>query len=211
MKNFFNLKKNINFVASKIRFMLIKIHNKEFRPYISAEKIAIEVERLTKEIAEQMKGKIPLFVSILNGSFMFASDFIRAYKGDCQVSFVRFSSYEGLQTTHKVKQLFGLPFDIEGRDVVVLEDIVDTGNTLEEIYAFFEDKKVASLRIVTLFFKPEAYKKNLEVHNIGFSIPNRFIVGFIWKTRSRKRYTGGFLERKIWSYPYFYRRFIQKA
>ena len=178
MKNFFNLKKNINFVASKIRFMLIKIHNKEFRPYISAEKIAIEVERLTKEIAEQMKGKIPLFVSILNGSFMFASDFIRAYKGDCQVSFVRFSSYEGLQTTHKVKQLFGLPFDIEGRDVVVLEDIVDTGNTLEEIYAFFEDKKVASLRIVTLFFKPEAYKKNLEVHNIGFSIPNRFIVGY---------------------------------
>ena len=157
MKNFFNLKKNINFVASKIRFMLIKIHNKEFRPYISAEKIAIEVERLTKEIAEQMKGKIPLFVSILNGSFMFASDFIRAYKGDCQVSFVRFSSYEGLQTTHKVKQLFGIPFDIEGRDVVVLED---------------------SLRIVTLFFKPEAYKKNLEVHNIGFSIPNRFIVGY---------------------------------
>ena len=74
MKNFFNLKKNINFVASKIRFMLIKIHNKEFRPYISAEKIAIEVERLTKEVAEQMKGKIPLFVSILNGSFMFSSD-----------------------------------------------------------------------------------------------------------------------------------------
>ena len=158
--------------------MLIKILDKEFRPYLSAQRIATEVERLAKEVEEQMQGKTPLFISILNGSFMFASDFIRAYQGDCQVSFVRFSSYEGLQSTHKVKQLFGLPFDIEGRDVVVIEDIVDTGNTLEEIYNFFADKKVASLRIVTLFFKPEAYKKDLAVHHIGFSIPNRFIVGY---------------------------------
>lgn len=159
-------------------FMLIKILDKEFRPYLSAQRIATEVERLAKEVEEQMQGRTPLFISILNGSFMFASDFIRAYQGDCQVSFVRFSSYEGLQSTHKVKQLFGLPFDIEGRDVVVIEDIVDTGNTLEEIYNFFADKKVASLRIVTLFFKPEAYKKDLTVHHIGFSIPNRFIVGY---------------------------------
>lgn len=158
--------------------MVIRIHDKEFRPYISAERLNKEVKRLANEVEEQMRGKRPLFVAILNGSFMFVADFIRNYTSECEVSFVRFSSYEGLHSTHKVKQLFGLPFDIEGRDVIVLEDIVDTGNTLEEIYHFFEDKKIASLRIVTLFFKPEAYTKDLPVHHIGFSIPNRFILGY---------------------------------
>ena len=158
--------------------MLIKILDKEFRPYISSERLAQEIKRLAQEVEQQMQGKRPLFISILNGSFMFASDFVRAYQGECEIAFVRFSSYEGMQSTHKVKQLLGLPKDIAGRDVVVIEDIVDTGNTLEEIYNLFADKQVASLRIMTLFFKPEAYKKDLPIHHIGFSIPNRFIVGY---------------------------------
>ncbi len=158
--------------------MLVTVHDKTFRPYISQGQIQKEIQRLATEIQQDMQGKRPVFVCILNGAFMFASDFMKAYQGECEITFVRLSSYEGMQTTQNVKQLIGLTIDIEGRDVVVIEDIVDTGHTLEEIYTIFEQKKVASLKIATLFFKPEAYKKQLPIHYIGFSIPNQFILGY---------------------------------
>lgn len=158
--------------------MRIKLHDKTFRPYISAEKLQERVRELALDIQKEMQGKRPVFVVILNGSFVFASDFIKNYSGECEIAFVRLSSYEGLQTTHQVKQLMGLGIDVANRDVIVFEDIVDTGNTLEEIYAIFQEKKVASFRIVTLFFKPESYNKTLPIHHIGFSIPNLFIVGY---------------------------------
>lgn len=158
--------------------MLVTVHDKTFRPYISQGQIQKEIQRLATEIQQDMQGKRPVFVCILNGAFMFASDFMKAYQGECEITFVRLSSYEGMQTTQSVKQLIGLTIDIEGRDVVVIEDIVDTGHTLEEIYTIFEQKKVASLKIATLFFKPEAYKKQLPIHYIGFSIPNQFILGY---------------------------------
>ncbi len=158
--------------------MLVTVHDKTFRPYISQGQIQKEIQRLAAEVQQDMQGKRPVFVCILNGAFMFASDFMKAYQGECEIAFVRLSSYEGMQTTQNVKQLIGLTIDIEGRDVVVIEDIVDTGHTLEEIYTIFEQKKVASLKIATLFFKPEAYKKQLPIHYIGFSIPNQFILGY---------------------------------
>lgn len=158
--------------------MLIKVHDKFFRPYITQEQLQERIVRLANEVKNDMQGKTPVFVSILNGAFMFTSDFMKHYEGECQVAFVRLSSYQGMQSTHNIKQVIGLTIDLEGRDVIVIEDIVDTGNTLEEIYAIFEQKKVASLRIVTLFFKPQAYKKSLPIHYIGFSIPNRFILGY---------------------------------
>ncbi len=158
--------------------MLVTVHDKTFRPYISQGQIQKEIQRLATEIQQDMQGKRPVFVCILNGAFMFASDFMKAYQGECEITFVRLSSYEGMQTTQNVKQLIGLTIDIEGRDVVVIEDIVDTGHTLEEIYTIFEQKKVASLKIATLFFKPEAYKKQFPIHYIGFSIPNQFILGY---------------------------------
>lgn len=158
--------------------MTIRIRDKEFRPYISAQQISEQIDRLTEEVLQQLRDKVPIFVVILKGSFMFAADFLKKYKGECEIVFVRFSSYQGTQTTHKVKQLIGLTADVEGRDVVVVEDIVDTGNTLEEIYAIFQERKVASLRIMTLFFKPEAYIKTLPIHHIGFKIENHFIVGY---------------------------------
>ena len=157
---------------------LIKLHDKTFEPYISAEQLNEIAARMAAEVYQDLSESRPLFVVVLNGSFMFAADFVRHYKGECEINFVRLSSYQGTESTGKVHQLMGLPTSVEGRDVVILEDIIDTGNTLEEIYRIFADKKVKSFRIATLFFKPDAYKKDLKIDYVGKPIPNRFIVGY---------------------------------
>lgn len=125
-----------------------------------------------------LKGETPVFVGVLNGAFMVVSDFMKHYTQPCEVSFVKLSSYEGTATTHEVKQLIGLNQDLEGRSVVIIEDIVDTGNTIVELVKMFTDKKVKQLKIATLFFKPEAYTKDIKLDYIGFEIPNKFIVGY---------------------------------
>lgn len=158
--------------------MIIKIHDKEFRPYISAQELDTQISRLAKEIKTNLGDKKPLFVAILNGSFMFASDLLKKYERECEIAFVKLSSYQGVESSQTIKELVGLTHNVEGRDIIIIEDIVDTGNTLTEIYRIFQDKKVASLQIATLFFKPEAYVKNLDIHYIGFSIENKFIVGY---------------------------------
>ena len=158
--------------------MLIKILDKEFRPYISSERLAQEITRLAQEVEQQMQGKRPLFISILNGSFMFASDFIRAYQGECEISFVRFSSYQGMESTHQVKQLLGLPLDIAGRDVVVIEDIVDTGRTIKTVVETLMNKGATSVQVVTLLDKPSRRVVDVTPDYIGFKIGNEFVVGF---------------------------------
>jgi len=158
--------------------MEIQLHDKKFVPFITKDVIAGVVKKLAQSLEKDLKGEVPVFIGILNGSFLFAADFIRNYKGDCEVSFVKFASYEGTTSTGNVKQLLGVNEDLKGRTVVILEDIIDTGNTLEEIYQVFKDKEVKALKIVTLFYKPEAYKKTLKIDYIGFSIPNTFIVGY---------------------------------
>lgn len=157
---------------------LIKIHDKTFEPYISAEQLNQIAERMASEVYQDLQESCPVFIAVLNGSFMFAADFVRHYKGECEISFVKMASYEGTQSTGKIHQLIGLSTPVEGRDVVILEDIIDTGNTLEEIYRLFENQKVKSFRIATLFFKPDAYKKDLKIDYVGKPIPNRFIVGY---------------------------------
>jgi len=157
---------------------LIKLHDKTFEPYVSAEELNQITERMASEVYQDLQESCPIFIAILNGSFMFAADFLRHYKGECEISFVKMASYKGTQSTGKIHQLIGLSTPVEGRDVVILEDIIDTGNTLEEIYRIFEDKKVNSFRVATLFFKPDAYKKDLKIDYVGKPIPNRFIVGY---------------------------------
>ena len=157
---------------------LIKINDKTFEPYVSAEELNQIAERMASEVYQDLQESRPIFIAVLNGSFMFAADFLRHYQGDCEISFVKMASYKGTQSTGKVHQLIGLSTPVEGRDVVILEDIIDTGNTLEEIYRIFEDKKVNSFRVATLFFKPDAYKKDLKIDYVGKPIPNRFIVGY---------------------------------
>jgi|GEM_PF-49178 len=157
---------------------LIKINDKTFEPYVSAKELNQIAERMASEVYQDLQESRPIFIAVLNGSFMFAADFLRHYKGECEISFVKMASYQGTQSTGKIHQLIGLSTPVEGRDVVILEDIIDTGNTLEEIYRLFENQKVKSFRIATLFFKPDAYKKDLKIDYVGKPIPNRFIVGY---------------------------------
>jgi adenylate kinase len=109
---------------------------------------------------------------------MFAADFIREYEGDCEISFVKLASYQGTKSVGKVRQLVGINEDLKGRTVIILEDIIDTGNTLAEIYEIFRDKQLKQLKIATLFFKPDVFRKALPIDYIGLSIPDNFIVGY---------------------------------
>ena len=157
---------------------IIKIQDRYFKTYISADKIDTAVNSLVAQISNDLKDEIPLFIGILNGSFMFVADFVRKYEGNCEVSFVKLASYEGTNSTGKIKQLVGVNENLEGRTVVILEDIIDTGNTLQEIYEIFKDKKLKQLKIATLFFKPDVFKKELPIDYIGISIPDKFIIGY---------------------------------
>jgi len=157
---------------------IIKLHDKYFKKYISQEKIANSIQILVDQVYKDCKNETPLFIGILNGSFMFMADFVRQYKGNCEVSFVKLASYQGTNSTGKIKQLVGINENLEGKTVVILEDIIDTGNTLEELYKIFNAKKLKQLKIATLFFKPDVFKKELPINYIGIPIPDKFIVGY---------------------------------
>ena len=157
---------------------MIHLHDKTFEPFISAEEIDFAISNMAKQMDDDFFDETPVFVGILNGAFMVLSDLMKHYKGMCEVSFMKMASYEGIQSTNDVKQLIGINENLEGRTVVIVEDIVDTGNTIEELKALFKSKGVKHLKIATLFFKPEAYKKDIKIDYIGIRIPNKFIVGY---------------------------------
>lgn len=158
--------------------MEIQILDKTFVPYLSAQQIAEQVERVAKEIAKDLKEETPVFIGVLNGSFVFTSDLVKAYPHPCEISFVKMASYEGTTSTEQVTQLLGLDIDITDKHVVLIEDIVDTGNTIVELFKIINRYKIKSARIATLFFKPEAYTKDTSLDYVGFKIPNKFIVGY---------------------------------
>lgn len=157
---------------------LIQLHDKQFVPFISSQEIDFALATMASQVEADFADEIPVFVGVLNGSFMVVSDFMKHYKKPCEVSFIKLSSYEGTASTNEVKQLIGLNQDLTGRTVIVIEDIVDTGNTVAELKDLFKKQNVKHLKIATLFFKPEAYKKDLKLDYIGIRIPNKFIVGF---------------------------------
>jgi len=158
---------------------IIKLHDLYFKTFITKEEIAGIVTSLAKQVKEDLpKDEIPIFVGILNGCFLFAADFIREFNGNCEVSFVKLASYEGTTSTANVKQLVGLNEDLTGRTVIILEDIIDTGATLQEIYNIFREKKVKQLKVASLFFKSDVFKKELPIAYIGKSIEDKFIVGY---------------------------------
>ena len=158
---------------------IIKLQDLYFKPYINKEKISAIVKHLAKSVkADLPKDEIPIFVGILNGCFLFAADFIREFNGNCEVSFVKLASYEGTSSTDSVKQLVGINEDLTDRTVIILEDIIDTGTTLQEIYNIFKDKNVKQLKVATLFFKPDVFRKELPIDYIGQSIEDKFIVGY---------------------------------
>ncbi len=157
---------------------MIKLHDLYFKTFISEEEIDAAVQRMVDEIANDLQDEVPVFVGILNGSFMFVSDFVKKYPKPCEVTFIKLASYEGLKSSEDIHRLIGLTQDLSGRKVVILEDIIDSGNTLSEVYRIFKNEKVDELKIATLFYKPEAYKKDFKLHYVGLEIPNKFIVGY---------------------------------
>ncbi len=157
---------------------MIKLHDKYFKPFISAQEIDAAISKLANEISKDIGDEIPVFIGILNGSFMVVSDFVKKYPKPCEVTFIKLASYEGVKSTEDIQRLIGLTQDLSGRTVVILEDIIDTGNTLHEIHRIFKNEGVKALKIATLFYKPEAYKKDFKIHYKGIEIPKKFIVGY---------------------------------
>lgn len=157
----------------------VRVSDKEFELFIPYEKILSVVEQLAGEMNEKLKDEKPLFLSILNGSFMFAADLFKCITlPDAEISFVKMASYKGENSTGVVKELLGLNEDITGRTVVVLEDIVDSGNTIKQIIEQLKNKKVKEVKVATLLFKPESLKEKIKPDYVGFEIPDDFIVGY---------------------------------
>ena len=157
---------------------MIQLHDKEFVPFISAEEIDFALQRMASEVEADFADDVPVFVGVLNGAFMVVADFLKHYKKPCEVSFIKLSSYEGTSSTHEIKQLIGISQNLSGRTVVVIEDIVDTGNTLAELKRLFKEQDVKHFKMATLFLKPDAYKKDIKIDYVGIRIPDKFIVGF---------------------------------
>jgi len=157
----------------------VKVHDKSFELYIPHEKICSVVEEMADKMNKELSDKNPLFLCILNGSFMFAAElFKRIDLVETEISFVKLASYEGDRTTGKVKQLIGLNENLEGRTVVVLEDIVDTGITINNIQDQLDKMNPKEVKIATLLLKPDALQKEVNLDYVGLEIPNDFIVGY---------------------------------
>lgn len=149
-----------------------------FVPYILREKIQTRIEELAKEITEEYAGKRPLFLCVLNGAFPFASELFLNIELDAEITFVRLKSYEGTESSGVVKQMMGLSENIEGRPVIVVEDIVDTGKTIKQLVDDLKAQNPAEVKIATLLFKPESLRCDVTPDYVGFSIPPKFIIGY---------------------------------
>ena len=157
---------------------LIQVHDKKFVPYLTVAQIDEQIKRLANEINKDYAGKRPLFIAILNGSFMFASDLFKELTGEPEICFIKLASYKGTSSTGNVITSIGLDESLTGRDVVVLEDIVDTGKTLNEFLPQLYNQQPASLKIVSLLHKPEALQYPIKIDYLGFSVPNKFLLGY---------------------------------
>jgi len=149
-----------------------------FEPYIKRETIQKRIEELAKAITSEFAGKKPLFLCVLNGAFPFASELFLNIETDAEISFIRLKSYDGTSTTGMVKEIMGLSEDISGRPVIVVEDIVDTGNTIKHLVDDLRAKGPAVVKIATLLFKPESLRCNVTPDYVGFEIPPKFIIGY---------------------------------
>lgn len=157
---------------------MIQVLDKSFDVFISKGEIERKISSLADKINANYNGKEVVFVAVLNGAFMFASDLLKKIDLECEITFVKMSSYQGTQTSGVVEELIGLTTNIEGKELIVIEDIVDTGYTIDKIISLLDGKHPASVSICTLLYKPDAFKGKMEPEYIGFSIPNAFVVGY---------------------------------
>ena len=156
----------------------IQVKDREFEVFLKEEDIQKEIKRVAAEINRDYVGKDPLFLCVLNGSFMFAADLLKDVNVPCNVSFVKVSSYQGTDTTGKVKELMGLQEDVEGRHIIIVEDIVDTGYTMRDVLDSLAEKKAASVQVCALLCKPDKLKVDINLKYLAMNIPNGFIVGY---------------------------------
>lgn len=154
------------------------VHGKVFLPFIDAETIQNKVVEMGVRLGLDYRDKKPVFLGILNGSFIFMSDLVRAFTGECETEFVRLKSYEGLSSTGNVTVQMETGISLEGRHVIVVEDIIDSGNTLTYFMETLKSKAPASVAIAALLFKPEALKHPLQIDYVGFEIPPAFVIGY---------------------------------
>lgn len=157
---------------------IIKVHDKEFSKYIDAQEIDAAVTNVANQINAEMADKNPLFLVVLNGAFMFASDLLKKINFPMEISFVKLSSYVGTQTTSVVRELIGLDEVLHDRTVIIVEDIIDTGITMGVTTEKLKKLEAKEVKVATLLFKPDAFRMNYKIDYIGINIPNEFIVGY---------------------------------
>ena len=158
--------------------MTIQVLDKQFEPYITAAEISEQIAKLGRQLNADYEGKKPLFIAILNGSFMFASDLFKELEIDAEICFIKLASYKGTKSTGNVITSIGLDMPLQGRHVVIVEDIVDTGKTLNEFLPQLTNQQPASMKIAALLHKPDALKYPITIDYLGFSVPNKFLLGY---------------------------------
>jgi hypoxanthine phosphoribosyltransferase len=156
----------------------ITIQDKQFNIYLPERRILHSVEIVAARLSHDYRGKQPLFLSVLNGAFMFASDLMKEMSIPCEISFIRLSSYTDMESTGQVKEIIGLKEEVKGRHVVIVEDIVDTGHTIASLLAQLQAKEPASVEVATLLIKPESLQHRLDIKYPALSIANDFVVGY---------------------------------
>ena len=156
----------------------IKLHDLFFKPFILEEEIKARIQAIGKDISKKFEGKNPLFIAILNGAFVFAADLVRAAEIQSEIIFVRIASYHGTQSSDEVKTVFGLDKDIKDRHIIIVEDIVDSGQTMHYFFNDLKEKQPASITLATLLVKPDALQFPIKPDYIGFEIPTKFVVGY---------------------------------
>ena len=157
---------------------MVKVLDKQFEIYISAERITEAIQKMADKINEDYKTEKPIFLAILNGSFIFAADILKRINIECEIEFLKAASYQNLESTGKVIELIGLSRAIKNRKIIILEDIIDTGLTMSKILEQLLHLQPASIEVVTLLQKPDALQKEIEIYLCGFEIENRFVVGY---------------------------------
>lgn len=156
----------------------ITLHDCDFSTYLYEEEIIARISILAEQISKEYEGKRPLFLAVLNGSFMFAADLLKRITIPCEIAFIRLSSYQDMESTGKVKEVLGLTEDIHSRHVIVLEDIVDTGHTVHNLINQLRAKSPASVQVASLLLKPDCLQHKLDVKYVAKTIPNDFVVGY---------------------------------
>ncbi len=158
---------------------MIQINDKSFEVFIRENELQEKIKTLAARINDEYEGKEVIFIAILNGAFMFAADLLKSITLPCEISFVKVSSYHGgMSTTGRVDELIGLNASIENKEVIILEDIVDTGITIDKIITLLKAESPASVKVCTLLYKPDAFKGKKAPELVGMSIPNKFVVGY---------------------------------